>query len=100
MSKEIASQMSDMNWNIQSLMSRFGKQPMVADQLCVKENHRMNMYSMVEPIPLRNEEIQVVYPPRQARQHDDPFSNTYNLGWSRHPNLSYGNNHCLNHPLP
>ena len=60
----------------------------------------MDMNSMVEPVPPRKEELQVVYPPRQLRQLDDPFSNTYNPGWVRHPNLNYGNNHCLNPPLP
>ena len=28
----------------------------------------------------------------QQRQRYDPFSNTYNLGWRDHPNLSYGGN--------
>ncbi len=28
---------------------------------------------------------------RQPQHRYDPFSNTYNLGWRDHPNLSYGN---------
>ncbi|KAK4853111.1 hypothetical protein QYF36_003919 [Acer negundo] len=59
-------------------MNRFGKQPLVADQFGVKKNHGMDMYPMVEPIPPRKEEIQVVYPLQQSRKQDNPFSNTYN----------------------
>ena len=89
----MASQMSDMSRNIETLMSRFGKQPLVADQDFIEGNRGMDMYPMVEPVPPRKEELQVVYPPRQSRQLDDPFSNMYNPGWERHPNLNYGNNH-------
>ena len=95
---EMASQMSDMSRNIEALMIRFGKQPMVANQVLV--NHGMDMYPRDKPVSPRKEEIQVVHPSRQSRQLDDPFSNTYNPGWARHPNLSYGNNHCLNPQLP
>ena len=59
--------MSDMSRNIETLMSRFGKQPMVASQVFMKENRGMDMYPMVEPVPPRKEEIQVVYPTRQSR---------------------------------
>ena len=97
---EMASQMSDMSRNIETLMSRFGKQPMVPNQVFMKENRGMDMHPMVEPMPPKKEEIQVVYLPRQSRQLDDPFSNTYNPGWARHPNLNYRNNHCLNTSLP
>ena len=99
-SMEMASQMSDMSRNIETLMSRFGKQPTVANQVFMKENHGMDMYPRVEPMPPTKEEIQVVHPSRQSRQLDDPFSNTYNPGWARHPNLNYRNNHCLNPQFP
>ena len=89
-SMEMASQMSDMSRNIEALMIRFRKQPMVANQVLV--NHGMDMYPRDEPVSPRKEEIQVVHPSRQSRQLDDPFSNTYNPGWARHPNLNYGNN--------
>ena len=97
---EMASQMSDMSRNIEALMIRFGKQPMVANQVFMKENDGMDMYPRDEPVSPRKEEIQVVYPSRQSRQLDDPFSNTYNPRWARHLNLNYGNNHCLNPQLP
>ena len=58
---EIVSQMSDMNRNIQSLMSKFGNQPLVVDSVCVKENRGMAMYPIVEPMSPRKEEIQVMY---------------------------------------
>ena len=44
---EMASQMSDMSKNIEKLMSRFGNQPLVADQVYVRENRGMDMNSMV-----------------------------------------------------
>ena len=66
-SMEMASQMSDMSKNIETLMSKFGKQPIVADQVFVKEKRGMDKYPMMEPMPPRKEEIQVVYPQRQSR---------------------------------
>lgn len=68
MSIEIASQMTSMNRNIDSLLSRFGKKPLVADQVYVKENHEIDMYPMAEPMPPRKKEVQVVYPSHQSRQ--------------------------------
>ena len=97
---EMASQMSDMSRNIETLMIRFEKQPIVANQVLLHENHGMDMYPRDELVSPRKEEIQAVHPSRQSRQLDDPFSNTYNPGWARHPNLSYRNNHCLNPQLP
>ena len=63
-SMEMASQMSDMSRNIEALMIRFGKQPMVANQVLLHENHGMDMYPRDEPVSPRKEEIQVVYPSR------------------------------------
>ncbi|WRX13588.1 Integrase [Theobroma cacao] len=48
--------------------------------------------------PYNSESVQFVG--NFNRQQNNPYSNTYNLGWKNHPNFSWNNNAGLSNPKP
>ena len=65
-------------------------QTMKASGICSVVEHPTDMCPTLQEEPIEQVNAACGFPGQLQRKYD-PYSNTYNLGWRDHPNLSYEN---------
>ncbi|XP_017630574.1 uncharacterized protein LOC108473495 [Gossypium arboreum] len=72
--------------------------PIQLCRICAKPDHPTNSCPILQE-DLIEQANTVGNFPRPPQRWYDPYSNSYNVGWKDHPNLSYGTNLWFNQPF-